>query len=438
MSILGKTIVFKYTNLSIDALYELLTSTAGLVELGVICVCVLIGWRVSRYVFDRWFANAPLRYQQFFPYAGYRLVLPLLAQMLLALAIVLSALVFKHKAHLMQLAFMLLFWLAVIRLVTTMLRQALPKGRVERHTEQFVTTLCWLALVASLTGFDEVIIDTLESIRFHVGKTRIDLWMIFNALLWVSAVLVGALWASRAVEARLMALTELDLNLRLVSAKFARTLLMISAVLIALPVVGIDLTVLSVFGGALGAGLGLGLQKIASNYVSGFIILLDRSIRLGDRLMVDNRVGYVSKITSRYVVLKGLDGSEALVPNDTLIANTVINQSYSDKQIWSSIAVSVAYDTDLPSALRLLAQAGQHPRVANDPAPKGYVTSFGDSAITLELGFWVLDPENGMMSLKSDLLLAVWRLFAEHQIKMPFPQREVRVLNEVERWNTLS
>ena len=235
-----------------------------------------------------------------------------------------------------------------------------------------------------------------------------------------------------------MALTELVLNLRLVSAKFARTLLMISAVLIALPVVGIDLTVLSVFGGALGAGLGLGLQKIASNYVSGFIILLDRSIRLGDRLMVDNRVGYVSKITSRYVVLKGLDGSEALVPNDTLIANTVINQSYSDKQIWSSIAVSVAYDTDLPSALRLLAQAGQHPRVANDPAPKGYVTSFGDSAITLELGFWVLDPENGMMSLKSDLLLAVWRLFAEHQIKMPFPQREVRVLNEVERWNTLS
>jgi small-conductance mechanosensitive channel len=193
--------------------------------------------------------------------------------------------------------------------------------------------------------------------------------------------------------------------------------------------VGIDLTVLSVFGGALGVGLGFGLQKIASNYVSGFIILLDRSIRIGDRLMVDNRVGYVSKITSRFVVLKSADGSEALVPNDTLIANTVINQSYTDKSLWISLPIQVAYGTDLHQALALLCQAASHPRVKTDPAPSAFVVAFADSGINLEVGLWVSDPENGMLSLRSDINLRIWQLFSQHGIQIPYPQREVHVLN---------
>jgi small-conductance mechanosensitive channel len=145
--------------------------------------------------------------------------------------------------------------------------------------------------------------------------------------------------------------------------------------------------------------------------------------------MVDNRVGYVSKITARYVVLKGLDGSEALVPNDTLISNTVLNQSYSDKAMCTSLPIQVGYITDLDVALGILVEVAKgHPRVMKNPGPGGYVTAFADSGINLDLGFWVADPENGFMGLKSDLYLAIWRRFKLEGIEIPFPQREVRLL----------
>jgi small-conductance mechanosensitive channel len=308
-------------------------------------------------------------------------------------------------------------------------RHALPDGKLERSTEHFMAMLLWTGFASWAVGVDSVVLDWLESVSFHIGKNQINLLMILSALVWVSVIMVGALWVSKLIEKRVMKLSDVDLSLRIVFTKLARTLLMVTGVLVALPIVGIDLTVLSVFGGALGVGLGFGLQKIASNYVSGFIILLDRSIRIGDRLMVDNRVGYVSKITSRFVVLKSADGSEALVPNDTLIANTVINQSYTDKSLWISLPIQVAYGTDLHQALALLCQAASHPRVKTDPAPSAFVVAFADSGINLEVGLWVSDPENGMLSLRSDINLRIWQLFSQHGIQIPYPQREVHVLN---------
>jgi small-conductance mechanosensitive channel len=254
--------------------------------------------------------------------------------------------------------------------------------------------------------------------------------MVLTALWWVSIIIIGTLWVSRVVEKRLMHISEIDLSLRIVFTKLIRSIMLIAAVLVALPVVGIDLTVLSVFGGALGVGLGFGLQKIASNYISGFIILLDRSIRIGDRLVVDNKAGYVSKITARYVVLKGLDGSEALVPNDTLIANAVINQSYTDKAIWISLPVQVDYGSNLDHVLEILKEAAVHPRLMPDTEPTPFVTAFAESGINIEVGVWVSDPENGMLALRSDINLAIWRKFKQHGISIPFPQREVRVVRE--------
>jgi len=200
-------------------------------------------------------------------------------------------------------------------------------------------------------------------------------------------------------------------------------------VLITLPMVGIDLTVLSVFGGALGVGLGFGLQKLTSSYVSGFILLLERSVRIGDRLTIDNRVGYVTRITSRFVVLKGLDGTDALVPNDLIISNTVVNQSYTDTKIWSSVSVDVAYGTDIELALTLLNQAASQPRILSNSAPTAYVTLLGPSGISLQVGFWITDPENGYMVLHSDIYRAIWRLFVEHHIQVPLPQSAVTLLN---------
>ncbi|WP_230370698.1 mechanosensitive ion channel family protein [Paludibacterium denitrificans] len=380
-------------------------------------------------VYTRWFKDHPERYDRFFPYIGFRLVLPFSAQLLVILSSLARVLLWHHRPHVLAVVSAMLFWLSIIRLLGAVVRQALPRGKFERTTEHFLASLCWLAFVSWAIGFDAVAIDWLESVSFHVGRSRLDLLTILNAILWVSVIVVVALWFSRLIESRLMKLQDLDLSLRIVFSKVARTLLIVLAVLIALPVVGIDLTVLSVFGGALGVGLGFGLQKIASNYVSGFIILLDRSIRIGDRLMVDSRVGYVTKITSRYVVLKGLDGTEALVPNETLVSNTVINQSYSDKSIWISIPVQVGYNTDLDLALSLLKQAADHPRVMKTPEPSSFVVQFADSGINLELGCWLADPENGLLSLKSDIHLAIWRLFKQHGIEIPFPQQEVRILN---------
>ena len=176
--------------------------------------------------------------------------------------------------------------------------------------------------------------------------------------------LLLALWAGAALEARLLRAEALHSSLRVVFARLARAVLLVAAVLVVLPLIGVDLTVLSVFGGALGVGLGLGLQKIASNYLSGFIILLDRSIRLGDMITVDGHYGEVTRITTRYMVVRTLTGVEAIIPNDTLVTSTVLNHSYTDKRVRLAVRVQVAYGTDVPEALELLIDvARRHPRV---------------------------------------------------------------------------
>ncbi len=418
------------STLTFDRLVAAIQGPTGWLELLVAAIGVALAFWLSRRIHARYFASDSGDWG-FGKYLLYRLVLPLSAQLWTQVAAVIWQLVVGVKSDLLVVSAMLLLWMSIIRILAAVVRHALPDGKLERSTEHFLSMLLWLAFASWAVGVDTVVLDWLESISFRVGKTQIDLLMILSALVWVSVIMVGAMWLSKLIEKRVMKLSDVDLSLRIVFTKLARTLLMVVGVMVALPIVGIDLTVLSVFGGALGVGLGFGLQKIASNYVSGFIILLDRSIRIGDRLMVDNRVGYVSKITSRFVVLKSADGSEILVPNEALIANTVINQSYTDKALWISLPVQVSYETNLEEALALLRQAATHPRVKTDPAPAAFVIGFADSGINLEVGLWVSDPENGMLSLRSEINLRIWKLFAEHGIQIPYPQREVRVVNEV-------
>ncbi len=186
---------------------------------------------------------------------------------------------------------------------------------------------------------------------------------------------------------------------------------------------------LSVFGGALGVGLGLGLQKILSNYVSGFIILLDRSIRLGDMITADSHYGEVTKITTRYVVVRTLTGVEAIIPNDTLVTTTVQNHSYSDRSVRLAVRVQVSYRTDMAEALRILVEvASAHPRVLKEPEPTAQVLNLSDNGVDLELGFWIKDPESGSQNVRSDLSLALLAEFRARGIEIPYPQREVRIM----------
>jgi small-conductance mechanosensitive channel len=219
-------------------------------------------------------------------------------------------------------------------------------------------------------------------------------------------------------------------------SKAARTVLLILAVLVALPAVGIDLTVLSVFGGALGVGIGFGLQKVASNYISGFIILLDRSVRIGDLITVDNKYGEVSQINTRYTLLKALDGTETIVPNETLITQTVVNHSLSKPNVRIALPVQVSYDADLERAEALMLEAANsHIRVVHDEPdnpPRVFLKEFADNGILLELAVWIRDPSEGQANLRSDINWAIWRRFKAAGIEIPFPQRVVHLAQRPE------
>jgi small-conductance mechanosensitive channel len=241
--------------------------------------------------------------------------------------------------------------------------------------------------------------------------------------------LLLAMWAGAAFEGWLMRAEGLHSSLRVVFARLGKAVLLVAAVLVVLPLIGVDITVLSVFGGALGVGLGLGLQKIASNYLSGFIILLDRSIRLGDMITADNHYGEVTKITTRYVVVRSLTGVEAIIPNDTLVTTTVQNHSYSDRSVRLVVRVQVGYRTDMAEAMRILVDVARvHPRVLKTPEPTAQVLNLADSGVDLELGFWIEDPERGSQNVRSDVSLALLAAFRARGIEIPYPQREVRLV----------
>ena len=356
-----------------------------------------------------------------------RILFPAVA--LIPLALCISLLKRWIDVDLLRLFVPLLVSLLLVRLFFYLLRHVFAQGSIVRNFERAIAVLVWGGLVLHVSGLLPDLIDVLEGITFRLGTQKLTLWLLLQGLFWVVISLLAAMWLSRVIEARLMRAESLHSSLRVVFSRLATALLALLAVLMVLPMLGIDLTVLSVLGGAIGVGLGFGLQKIASNYVSGFIILLDRSIRIGDLITVDNFYGEVKNITTRFVVVHALDGREAIIPNELLITTTVLNHSYSNRQIRLAIQVQVAYKDDPEHAMRLIeAAASKHPRVLPEPPPKAFLARFADSGIELELGVWIGDPEIGMLNIRSELNLAIWRAFQEAGIEIPYPQREVRVL----------
>lgn len=353
---------------------------------------------------------------------------------LLMAAAILAALVWYewsgHRSVWLRLLVIAAPWMMLIRIFVALLRYILPDKYFSISAERSLAALLWAGFLLWVSGLDRFIRSWMHQIALPVGKESVSLYAIVTGAFWVLVIMLLAMWISQFLENRLMKLQRMDLNLRIVLGKILRTAAVFLAFLIALPMVGIDLTVLSVFGGALGVGLGFGLQKIASNYVSGFIILLDRSIRLNDRLVIGGFTGYVTRLTSRYVVLRDSNGVEAIVPNETFISNTVMNESFSSRSLYRSLSVQVAYNTDLPRAMEIMVQAAaKNPRVSQASPPNAFLTNFADNGIDLSLGFWVNDPENGFALLTSNILMTIWQEFNAAGIEFPYPQREVRILN---------
>jgi small-conductance mechanosensitive channel len=355
-----------------------------------------------------------------------RLMFPLFALVL----VVAGKWVLSHwyTTHLLNVAIPLLFALALIRVTVYALRRVFSSQEWLHPWERFIGWAVWIGLALYITGLLPEILALLDDISFHVGKHRLSVLLITQGILAFTASMLLALWLASSLETRIMEATALDINQRVILSKISRTVLIVIGVLIALPMVGVDITLLSVFGGALGVGLGLGLQKIASNYISGFIILLDRSLHIGDVVSVDNRKGEVTSLTTRYVVLKSDDGTESLIPNDTFITSTVINQTYSNRRVRLILPFRVSYASPVELALSIMLDAAKkRPQVLTDPEPVVHLKEFVDSGVNLELIIWVEDPEGGILRLRSDLNLEIWSEFQKNGIEIPFPQYEVRL-----------
>jgi small-conductance mechanosensitive channel len=285
--------------------------------------------------------------------------------------------------------------------------------------------LAWLVLLLHLSGALPEIIEALDAVSVHVGNQRLTGWTLLSGLASVVITLVLALWVSSLVESRLMA-SPLDINLRLVLTRLLRAGMFMTGLLVALQMVGIDLTVLGVFGGALGVGLGLGLQRIAANYVSGFVILLERSLRVGDNVRLDTFQGKILDIRTRYTIVHNAGGTESIVPNEMLISNRIENLSYTDPNVWLSTTVSVGYRSDLDVVLPLICAAVREvPRVLRDPGPSAVLDNFGADGLEITIGYWIADPENGTINVRGAINLAVWRALRQAGIEIPYPQRVV-------------
>jgi small-conductance mechanosensitive channel len=405
-------------------LQEALASTRGWLELAVALLCIGLAWAIDHRLDklrERRGVNARLP-------GVVRVAFPLLAVALTYTA------AFAWRRYVgppffLAIATPMLIALAVIRIIGYGLRRLFPAQGWLPASEVWISTAIWGLAILYFLGVLPEMAAALDDLVIPLGKAQVTLLTIVKGVVVVLVTLVLTLWISGLIEQRLALATHLDANLRVVLSKAISAVLIIVGVLIALQEIGFDLTLLTVFGGALGVGIGLGLQKLASNYIAGFTILLDRSIRLGDLITVDSKTGVVTKVTSRYVVVRSGDGLEAIVPNETLVTTTVLNHSYTSNEVRIAITVQVSYDSDIDRALELLAKiALDEPRVLRGThAPAAHLLALGDNGITLELGVWIDDPHI-QGNLRSTLYRAILREFAAHGIRIPFPQRDVRVL----------
>ena len=358
-----------------------------------------------------------------------RIIFPF--SMLLVVLVMRSALeALAWPTQVLDLAVPLLLSLGLIRLAVFLLRRVLRPGPLLVAWEHSIGTAIWVLVALHLLGWLPGLLQALDGIALEVGANRISLLAMIKLLVFGAITLVFALWATRWIERYLDGAAHLSAGMRVGVAKFARVSLITIALLLALGSIGIDLTALTVFGGALGVGLGFGLQRIASNFISGFILIFDRSIRPGDVITVGDSFGWVRALHARYVVIRNRDGVEMLIPNENLITSEVINWSFSDRHVRVKIPVQISYEDDPEKAMALMLEAAaSEPRVRKDPAPAARLTGFGESGIDLELRVWIDDPEEGATNVRSNVNLAIWRAFRDAAVTIPYPQRDVHLFN---------
>ena len=356
-----------------------------------------------------------------------RLVFPLAA----LLAVLLGLFVFRvlgYPVGLLEIAAQLLLALAVIRMLVYGLRVGFAQGPALKAWEKVISTTVWSVVALHLVGWLRPVVDGMDALAINLGDSHISLLMIVKLVLLSALYLLLAFWISGIVEQRMRASRHINASMRVGLSKVVKFALVTVAILMALTEAGLNLASLTVFGGALGVGIGFGLQKIVSNFISGFILLGDRSIRPGDVITVGDNFGWVKELRARYIVVRNRDGVETLIPNENLVTTDVINWSYSDRKVRVRIPVQISYNDDPEEGMAIMLEAGKaHPRVLQDPAPVVRLMEFADSGIALELRVWMTDPQEGVGNIRSDINLAIWHGFKNAGITIPFPQRDVNL-----------
>jgi small-conductance mechanosensitive channel len=425
----------------IAAFFDILSTRNVLIEIGAVGACLAVGWFIGgalreRYRRRRVKAPTALTWT-YFASQGSVVATPVIV----ALGLVILARGILQTMGLdvsiLDAAARLIGAYVVVRILVLLFTASLGNKSWMQHWENRVTLFIWLAIAAEYLGWLDPIIATLDSFGMAAGKSRITLWSVLKLLFTLTLFVLVAAWISRWVEQRLKKLSNLAPSTRIGIAKFANAFLIGISILMGLNAAGVDLTALTVLTGAIGLGLGFGLQSIAANFVSGFVLLMDRSIKPGDVISLSGQsgtstenFGWVQELRGRYVVVRDRDGVEMLVPNQQLISNAVINWSYTDPRIRLKLPIRVSYKDDPELALRVLLNACENQRrVLHEPAPVSRLMHFSDSGIELELRFWISDPQEGVNNVRSDVNRTIWRLFKEHNLTMPVAQREIVMRN---------
>ena len=309
---------------------------------------------------------------------------------------------------------------------------------VYRMVGIFTSNRTWLRTIAVILfglaalqsfGILSVTIELLEMISFQFGERKISVLDLMNGLGILLALLWGSSFLGGAGEKRIKQLPHVPPSLQVLLAKVFRTVLVVMSFAIALSTIGLDLSSFAILGGAIGVGIGFGLQKVVSNLVSGLILLIDRSIKPGDVIEIEGTYGWINSLRARYASVITRDGKEHLIPNEDLITNRVINWSFSDRNVRVRVPVGISYDANPREAIKLcLDSANASSRTLQNPEPKCLITGFGENSIDLELRFWIDDPSNGVGNIRSEVLLGIWDRFKENGVNIPFPQRDVRIV----------
>ena len=383
-------------------------------ELALLGIALLLSWLIS-YQLSRFATQTSVLFGRgvidgvLFPMAA------------LALAYVAQVVFLKHQTPMLfKLAIPVLLSLALIRLSARVLMAVFPVSPLAQLTERLISWLAWGVAVLWITDLLPLVAQELEQIKLNFGKVRLDLRTLLEGVLSCGLVLMLSLWLSATIEQRLLSQAVSDLSMRKVAANLLRAVLLLVGLLFALSAVGVDLTALSVLGGAFGVGLGLGLQKLAANYVSGFVVLVERSVRIGDYIKVDGLEGRVTDIKTRYTLLRDPSGRESIIPNEMLLTQRVDNLSLSDPQIAVNCTFPLGVDVDIEQVLSLLSLAAlQSERVLRDPPPQVFLSKVESAGLEFTLVSWVSDPEAGYLQTRSQINTAVVQALRQAGIELP-------------------